>query len=455
MSKKTGGIFAFLGLLGLSVFLLSCGTKVSRSSGVLFVTSQGANQVSSYAINQNTGNLSLLKTSASTCAAAACGFPLNILLDPTNAVAFVLNQGVFNPGDPTQNPPIPDSGIVPTIYGYTVNSDGSLTVTGDLTTTSPPPTSGPCDLPPPAQHTQSVFLGCDHAVAMTRDAAGKFLFVITQGNQNLPLLQPPGQPALPPQLYVFDAQAGSTKLTLVGQTVLTRIPTSVSTITFTPPGSTTAETLLYITSNKDLVGTNDNTVSEYSVDSSGNVSEMNGSPYVTGSAPSAVLAVDTNPAGGNSGGLFVYVTNQTTSNNVSAFQVCIVQNGTCTLQNVQDATMIAVVNSPFSVGQAPRALVADPTNNFLYVVCETSNQVFAFRIGTATGVLSQLNPFFLGTGSFPVAMALHPAGNFLFLYVSNNASSNLSGFTVNTTSGTLGNPITVISLGQPAGLVAK
>ena len=40
MSKKTGGIFAFLGLLGLSVFLLSCGTKVSRSSGLLFVVSQ-------------------------------------------------------------------------------------------------------------------------------------------------------------------------------------------------------------------------------------------------------------------------------------------------------------------------------------------------------------------------------------------------------------------------------
>jgi hypothetical protein len=453
MSKKSGGILAFLGLLGLSVFLLSCGTKVSRSSGLLFVVSQGSNQVSSYAIDQNSGNLSYIKTGASTCATAPCGFPLNILLDPTNANAFVLNQGVFNPGDPTQNPPIPDSGVVPSIYGYTVNSDGSLTVTGDLTTTSPPPISGPCDPPPPAQHTQSVFLGCDQAVAMTRDAAGKFLFVITQGNQNLPQLYPPNQLSLPPQLYVFSTQPGSTKLTLVGQTVLTRIPTSVSAITFTPPGSTTAETLLYITSNKDLAGSNDNTVSEYSVGSSGNVAELTGSPYVTGTAPSAVLAVNTNPAGGNTGGLFVYVTNQTT-NNVSAFQVCIVQNANCTLQDVQNATMSAV-GSPVSVGQAPIALAADPTNNFLYVVCETSNQVYAFRISTATGTLSGLNPAFLSTGSFPVAMALHPTGIFLYLYVSNNASSNLSGFTVNTTSGQLGNPITVISLGQPAGLVAK
>ncbi|MGB9072284.1 MAG: beta-propeller fold lactonase family protein [Terriglobales bacterium] len=442
MSKKSGGIFAFLGLVGLSVFLLSCGTKVSRSSGLLFVVSQGSNQVSSYAIDQNTGNLSYLKTGASTCAATACGFPLNILLDPTNATTFVLNQGV------------PSSGVVPSIYAYTVNSDGTLTGVGDVTSTL------------------NVFAPGDMAVAMTRDAGGKFLFVITQGFTPAPT----GCDATPaptgcPLLYVFATQPGSTSLTLTGNDCpgtntpcpkpLSRVPTSVaSSITVTvpdpnPPNAPLTGPLLYVTGNKDVVGSNDNTVSEYIVDqSSGTATEMTGSPYVTGAAPSAVLAVDTNPAGGNTGGLFVYVTNQSIDNNVSVFQVCIVQNANCTLQNVQDATMSAV-GSPVSVGQAPVALAGDPTNNFLYVACETSNQVYAFRISTATGVLSRLNPAFLSTGSFPVAMAMHPTGIFLYLYVSNNASSNLSGFTVNTTSGQLGNPITVISLGQPAGLVAK
>ena len=283
---------------------------------------------------------------------------------------------------------------------------------------------------------------------MVRDAAGKFLFIITQGNQNL------GSLHCLRKLSCSATQPGSSTLSLVGQTALARVPTSVSAITFTPPSSTTVETLLYITSNKDLVGSNDNTVGEYGVDSSGNVTEMTGSPYVTGTAPSAVVAVDTNPAGANTGGLFVYVTNQTT-NNVSVFQVCIVQNGTCTANDVASATMLPVLCPSCTVGQEPIALVADPTNNFLYVACETSNQVYAFLIGTATGKLSPLNPPFLGTGSFPVAMAMHPTGTFLYLYVSNNASRNLSGFTVNTTSGTLGNPITVISLGQPAGLVAK
>lgn len=432
MLKKTGGIFAFLGLLGLSVFLLSCGTKVSRSSGLLFVVSQGSNEVSSYAIDQSTGNLSFLKTSASTCATAGCGFPLDILLDPANAVTFVLNQGVQS------------GGVVPSVYAYTVNSDGSLTGAGDVTTAL------------------NVFVPGDLAAGMTRDAGGKFLFVITQGLTPAPTnCNSVPAPTGCPLLYVFATQPGSTSLTLTGNDCpgtntpcpkpLSRVPTSVSAITFTPPGSTTAETLLYVTSNKDLVGTIDNTVSEFSVDSSGNVSEMIGSPYVTGTAPSAVVAVDTNPSGGNGGGLFVYVTNQTT-NNVSVFQVCIELNADCMQPDVNDAKMTPI-GSPVSVGQAPITLVADPTNNFLYVACETSNQVYAFRIGTATGKLSPLNPPFLGTGSFPVAMAMHPNG--VFLYVSNNASSNLSGFTINTTSGVLTNPITVISLGQPAGLVAK
>jgi len=408
----------------LSVFFLSCGTSVSRSSGVLFVVSQGSNQVSSYAIDQSTGNLSYIKTGASTCATASCGFPLNIILDPTNASAFVLNQGAAS------------SGVAASIYAYTVNSDGTLTGAGNVA--------------------PAVFVSGDQAVAMTRDAGGKFLFVVTQGFTPAPTTcDAPQPPTGCPLLYVFATQPGSTSLSLVGKTTLTKIPTSVAMITLTSPPAAMAETLLYVTFNKDLVGTNDNTVGEYSVDSSGNVLEKTGSPYVTGAAPSAVLAVDTYPPGGNTGGLFVYVTNQSIDNNVSVFQVCIVPNGNpCTAQGVQDAIMTAV-GSPVGVGQAPVALVVDPTNNFLYVACETSNQVYAFRISTATGVLSGLNPPTVGTGSGPVAMVMHPTGNFLYLYVSNNTSSNVSGFTVNTTGGQLSNPITVISLGQPAGLVAR
>jgi 6-phosphogluconolactonase (cycloisomerase 2 family) len=448
MSKKMRGVVALAALCGLSLFLLNCGSTVSRSSGLLYVLSQGSSDVSSYAINLTSGNLSLINSNASTCTTAPCGLPVNILMDPTSSVAFVLNQGVFTPPDPTKNPPIPQSGSVPSMYGYTVNSDGSLAVKGDVSPNPAPPAASPCDQPPPALPAQGVFWRCDLAVAMTRDTGGKFLFVITGGNQSVSPSNPnPLQPPnLPPQLYVFNTQTGSTTLSLASQTSLTRIPTGIAAIA--GPNSTV---LLYVTSNRDLSGNNiDNTVSEYSVDTTGNVAELGGSPYTTASNPSAVVAVATSPIGG-SHSLFVYVTNVTT-NSVSVYQVCTVQSATCTQQNVNDSTLLPV-GTPVNAGSNPIAMVVDPKSNFLYVVSKISNQVFGFRINATQGTLSALSPANMNTGFTPIALAMHSSGKFLF--VSNNGSSNISAFTVDTTSGAMSSPITITSSAQPAGLVSK
>src|SRR5271157_401559 len=106
MSKKIGGVVALVGICALSLFLLNCGNSSSRPAGVLYVLTQGTNaqgnpsvgyNVSSFAINLNTGNLSLVNSNASTCPTQAslsnpipCGAPLDIVLDPTGATAFVL-----------------------------------------------------------------------------------------------------------------------------------------------------------------------------------------------------------------------------------------------------------------------------------------------------------------------------------------------------------------------------
>jgi 6-phosphogluconolactonase len=348
----------------------------------LYVLSQGSSEVESYAVNLTSGNLSLINAKAKTDA-----MPSSIILDPTGAVAFVLNAGSND------------------ITGYTINKDGSLTEASGNTTTG------------------------QNAVAMARDAAGKFLFVITQE----------------PHLYVFTMQSGSTSLSLASQTTLTRTPTGIAAIA--GPNSTV---LLYVSSNKDLAGTNDNTVSEYSVDASGAVAELAGSPYTTASNPSAVAAAATSPIGG-SGGLFVYVANVTT-NSVSVYQVCTVQNATCTQQNVTDLTMLSA-GTPVTVGSNPVAMVVDPKSNFLYVASKISNQVFGFRINATQGTLGALSPANLSTGSEPIAIAMHSSGKFLF--VSNNASSNISSFTVDTTSGAMSAPITITSAAQPAGLASK
>ena len=430
MSKKIGGVIAFVGICALSLFLLNCGSSSSRPSGLLYVLTQGSNgtgnNVSSFAIDLRSGNLSLINSNASTCTppGGSCGLPLNIVLDPKGATAFVLNQGI--PSVPTP----------PTIYAYTVSSDGSLGKPTSAATLTPR----------------------DTAVAMTRDAAGQFLFVITAGNQSL-------VPPLAPKLLVFSVS--STTLTLVTDKVstLTRIPTAISAITFPAPASgttppcafTTSEEFLYVTSSQDLSPQhNDNTLSVYCVDSSGKLTDMTPNPpYNPQPNPLSVQAVNTNPAGQNSGGVFVYVGSQPTgSGALSIFQMCTaVGNGGCTQLDVTNALLKPVGTSPTSVGQNPVAMLVDPTNNFLYVVNEVSSNVYGFRIGTTAGTLTPLNPANLATGSQPVAMAMHSTGK--FLYTSNSGSSNISGFSVSTTTGSMSTLPTVNAPAAPSGMAAR
>jgi 6-phosphogluconolactonase (cycloisomerase 2 family) len=98
-------------------------------------------------------------------------------------------------------------------------------------------------------------------------------------------------------------------------------------------------------------------------------------------------------------------------------------------------------------------MVVDPTNNFLYVVNEVSSNVYGFRIGTTAGTLTPPTPANLQTGSQPVAMAMHSSGK--FLYTSNNGSSNISAFTVSTTSGTMSSLAIVNSPSGPRGMAAR
>jgi 6-phosphogluconolactonase (cycloisomerase 2 family) len=151
---------------------------------------------------------------------------------------------------------------------------------------------------------------------------------------------------------------------------------------------------------------------------------------------------------------------------VYPFEVCtVVDNAKCTQQQVTQNLMfplrtcpeISCEVPPSSVGQKPVAMVVDPTNNFLYVASEGSNQVFGFRINAGAGALTALSPANLPTGSQPVAMALHPTINNTgqFLYTSNSGSSNISGFALSTTSGTMSSLPAVVTPAAPSGMTAR
>jgi len=412
MSKRLSGCFLLLVFAGLSLFLLSCGSSSSRPAGLLYVLSQGENNVGYFAIDLNNGHLSLINKNT-----AADTTPSSILLNPAGSAAYVLNTGSNS------------------LSSYTIGNDGTLS----SPTNTPVPVSG--------------------AVAMARDAAGTFLIVVSQGTiVTQACLKAPAQLGCgePPAITVFSASAGS--LSQIGSQILTFIPTSVTasiTGTFNDPdGGTVDGTLVQVTGNQDLVGTNDNTISEFVVQSSGTITgPLLGSPYTTQSNPSSVISVKTTPTGG-AGGVFVYVTNVTT-NNLDTFKVCTVLDGSQCLSSsddVRNAKMIPV-GVPISVGLDPIALTVDPTNNFLYVVNHDSSSVSSFRINPTTGALTALNPATVSTGADPVAISMHSTGKFLF--VSNNGGSNVSAFNADTTSGALSNATSVISAAQPAGLAAR
>ena len=449
MLKKIGGVVALAAICALSLFLLNCGSSSSHPTGILYVLTQGnngvGNNVSSFATDLNSGNLTLINSNAATCnpAGSSCGPPLDILLDPAGANAFVLNQG---------------ASTAPTIYSYTVGSDGSLSAP-----ISPPVTLNVGDLP----------------TSMMRDDTGHLLFVATQGGFPSRTDCPPRSSsdssfAGCPSIAVFTIQ-GTTLTAAPGSPLyVSKIPTGISPVIFTPSGSSTAQELLFVSNNQDICAQNcippsphnDNTVSEYVVNSDGSLSEQSNSPYaIAANNPVSVFAVYT---GGNAGGLFVYV-GKTDANggDVYPFQVCTsVGNLGCDGQDVLSNLMTPLQQTcpeppcnqvpPTAVGKDPVQMLVDPTKNFLYVLSEGANTVYGFQINTAVGTLAAQNPANQQTGSLPVSMAIHPSVNNTgqFLYVSNSDSDSVSVYSLNTTTGSMGSPQTVTAPAVPSGLAA-
>ncbi|MGA7291073.1 MAG: beta-propeller fold lactonase family protein [Terriglobales bacterium] len=508
MSKKIGGVIALVGMCALSVFLVNCGNSSTRPAGVVYVLTQGTtgigNNVTSFAMNLANGNLTEINDNASTCPTTAtltnpepCGIPIDILLDPLGATGFVLNQGIPCPEVlqngvyvcgtvPGSNPPVAAVPVPPTIYPYVTYEDGSLSSPGT-------PAIWTC----PSNPTSCTY--SDSALNMTRDAAGQFLFVISHGSYPSPgypepTLTNPSCPHAPsgqhpetdvcPSISVYSIKPGSTTMTLASGSpfYLSKIPSGLATITFTPPTATAPQEFLYVSNNLDICTQNcvlpqhsDNTVSAYTVSSSGTLTEQPYSPYVVAAVnPVSVMPVYTNLPGTNSGGLYVYVGNSSPSGGgVNPFYVCTVQNPICPLeQDVQNNLMTPLVQvcgtppcnpvPPTSVGSNPLQMLADPTNNFLYVLSEGSNQVFAFRISPSAGTLTALAPPNQPTGSQPVSMAIHAAVNVQgqplyqssgqFLYTSNTTASSISGFSINATNGSMSSPLSVISPAAPSGI---
>lgn len=415
MFKKTGAVIALMAMLAMSALLMSCGSGSDRPSGLLYVVSQSLSNISSYALDLASGNLSLITNNlAPTCpSSGTCGLPTSIIVDPTGATALVLSQNF--------------------ISGLNVNSDGSLSIDQN----------GGAGIPTG-----------QYAIAMSPAAAGNLLFVISS----------PLNPMLSnqPMISTYSTSPGSTSVALVSSVSLNRVPTGISAITFTPSNGGSTQTLVFVSSNLDLTGThNDSEVSEFIADSSGNLTEQSASPY-TAQAPNplSVYAVNTSPAGQPAAGsVFVYVGSQAAvAGSVSAFEVCTQTDTNCSGPDVQNENL-AIAVKPTTIGQNPITMLADPTNTFLYIACNVGNNVYAFKMTPGTGALSPLSPALEPAGAGPVALAIHPSNDNSneFLYVTNNVANTIVGYTVNLTSGDLSNPMApvIFTPGNPYGVAGR
>jgi 6-phosphogluconolactonase (cycloisomerase 2 family) len=180
-----------------------------------------------------------------------------------------------------------------------------------------------------------------------------------------------------------------------------------------------------------VANANNNVIAAFTINSSGQLANVTGSPFNTGSFPVQV-AVDPS-------GRFLYVSDfEDATGSISAYTI---DSSTGTLTQVPGSPFATLING------GPDGLAIDPNGKFLYIAMAGTNgtvgsQIVAENINTTTGALSPLvgSPF--PTGHNPQSVTIDPSGKFLF---STNANDNtVSVFTVDSNAGGLtavGSPV--------------
>jgi DNA-binding beta-propeller fold protein YncE len=386
-SRWACGVLAALLAIGLNACVSSKnGAGASSTTGFMWVTTQGDQMVSAFNINLSTGAVSKAGKSVATGIS-----PTAVAITPDNGILFVANAG--------------DTTHIGTVNAYTVASDGSLTALASANVGESP-------------------------MGLAMDPNGAFLFVANQG--------------------VFsDPTSGTVSvLKFSGSTF-----TTVATVSTAGPGAAVSSGPVALTvdpSGKFLYVANEvaGTVSAFSYDSNGQLTELTpNSPYSVGANPSA-LAFSRTVSGSNRD-YYLFVTNFA-SDTVNIFKACVVVSLTC--PTTPPAGLLTPVAS-VGAGSGPAGIVVDPALDFVYVLERKSSQVSEFTFSPATGGLSSLSSTASVSGS-PFSAAITSDGSWVF--VSNNSGSNLNEFAVGA-NGVLNIPTTssIILSGLPSAVLIK
>ncbi len=248
-------------------------------------------------------------------------------------------------------------------------------------------------------------------------ADGKFLYVVDFYQQNFTDTNPG-----PGALVVYQIAADGSLGDPVSQTFTEGGKTTTASyypVCNAPAGVNVIANgkFVYVVNKSDCVNTGLGSVSAFSVDSSGVLTPVAGSPFPAGTTPNAITSDPTSR--------FVYVTDGS-QNHLIGY---IVQS---------TGILTSMLNGPFKTDVLPDAVVVDPRGLFVYVANYNSSDVSAYAIDQATGNPTQV----AGSGSYgtngagPSCIIVEP-GLGRYVYTTNFLDSTVAGFELNPTTGTL------------------
>lgn len=164
-------------------------------------------------------------------------------------------------------------------------------------------------------------------------------------------------------------------------------------------------------------------------------------PGTIATPPVSALAVSATAAAlaVHPSGRFVYVANADVSGTVQAFSV--------TTAGVLPAGSLTGVGGSTPTGSTPASIAIDPTGHFLYTANGGSNDISGFSVDESTGVLTPLGGGPVATGHHPISATVDYSGRFLF--VVSDTDSSVSTYTIDPSSGALA-PVSPATVTGPA-----
>lgn len=237
----------------------------------------------------------------------------------------------------------------------------------------------------------AILVGCSSNSSSTNSGTG-FLLVTSQGDSTV-------------ASYQVNLNTGL--LTQQGGEVTTGTGTMPVAIVLTPSGNAA------FVANRQ---TND--IARYTVNSDGTFTAATPNQPTSSNAPG--LAIAPISMATDSGGKFLFVANQS-SDTISIFAI----SGT---------SLTEVPGSPFATGANPTGVAVAPNSNFVYVTNDVNGTVSGYTFDASSGAITAVvpgSPYIVGASPSALAFATPQNGSaqaVTFLYVTNFASNNVSGF---------------------------